>query len=68
MGGIGLEKMKRNKEGSGLRVFKNWFWSKEIFYYICLGVVDKDGMDGMGQEGGGQTLGMRIEYVCLRKL
>ena len=56
MGGIGLEKMKRNKEGSGLRVFKNWFWSKEIFYYICLGVVDKDGMDGMGQEGGGGKL------------
>ena len=63
MGGIGLEKRKRNKEGSVLRVFKNWFCSKEIFYYICGGVVDKDGMDGMGQEGGGQTLGMRIEYV-----
>ena len=68
MGGIGLEKRKRNKDGSGLLVFKNWFWIKEIFCYICLRVVDKDCMDGMGQEGGGQTLGMRIEYVWLRKL
>ena len=53
-GGYWFRKKEKEWEGLGLRVFKNWFWSKEIFYYICLGVVDKDGMDWKGQEGGGK--------------